>query len=219
MNWNPIWEQIFKTKEWGKYPPEELIRFIAKNFYLVEKRSKIKILDIGCGTGACMWYLARENFSSYGIDASPTAIKIAKKRFKEDGLKGNFVIGTVDLLPWPNNTFDAVIDIGCLTCNSEKETKKIIKEIHRVLKPGGKHFSLTPGNGSWGQKTGVKIDKTTVTDIKIGPFAGVGTVRFVSKDNLKKLYSDFKNIEIEYTMHTLHNDQKKVWHLQLSCMK
>ncbi|EDP6584064.1 class I SAM-dependent methyltransferase, partial [Campylobacter jejuni] len=28
-----IWENIFSQKEWGKYPSENLIRFIAKNFY------------------------------------------------------------------------------------------------------------------------------------------------------------------------------------------
>ncbi|EAI6148112.1 SAM-dependent methyltransferase, partial [Campylobacter jejuni] len=35
-----IWEQIFSKKEWGKYPSENVIRFIARNFYNVQDRSK-----------------------------------------------------------------------------------------------------------------------------------------------------------------------------------
>ncbi|WP_240682424.1 hypothetical protein [Campylobacter jejuni] len=50
-----IWEQIFSKKEWGKYPSENVIRFIARNFYNVQDRSKINILELGFGTGANLW--------------------------------------------------------------------------------------------------------------------------------------------------------------------
>jgi len=51
MSWDTTWERVFQKQEWGKYPCEELIRFIAKNFYNVADRSKIKILEIGFGSG------------------------------------------------------------------------------------------------------------------------------------------------------------------------
>ncbi|EAI4546039.1 SAM-dependent methyltransferase, partial [Campylobacter jejuni] len=38
MNNSTLWENIFSQKEWGKYPSENLIRFIAKNFYNVKDR-------------------------------------------------------------------------------------------------------------------------------------------------------------------------------------
>ncbi|ECL6467391.1 SAM-dependent methyltransferase, partial [Campylobacter jejuni] len=55
-----IWEQIFSKKEWGKYPSENVIRFIARNFYNVQDRSKINILELGFGTGANLWFCAKE---------------------------------------------------------------------------------------------------------------------------------------------------------------
>lgn len=32
-SWDPIWEKVFKDNEWGKYPGENLIQFVARNFY------------------------------------------------------------------------------------------------------------------------------------------------------------------------------------------
>lgn len=39
------WEKIHSTQEWGRYPSETVIRFIARNYYKTE-REKIKILDV-----------------------------------------------------------------------------------------------------------------------------------------------------------------------------
>jgi len=47
MVWDKTWDNVFLKKEWGKYPPEELIRFIARNFYEVKNRKKVRILDMG----------------------------------------------------------------------------------------------------------------------------------------------------------------------------
>ena len=42
-----LWEGIFSSREWGKYPSETLIRFIARNFYNVSDRKAINILELG----------------------------------------------------------------------------------------------------------------------------------------------------------------------------
>jgi hypothetical protein len=60
MVWDPVWENIFSSIPWGKYPPEELIRFVARNFYAALQRNRIKLLEMGCGPGANLWYMARE---------------------------------------------------------------------------------------------------------------------------------------------------------------
>lgn len=72
-----IWEQIHSQRAWGRYPNEELVKFIGKNFFRIpkEERQNIKILELGCGQGANLWFLAKEGFDVYGIDISPSAIK------------------------------------------------------------------------------------------------------------------------------------------------
>lgn len=78
------WEKIHREQEWGKYPSENVIRFIARNYYNTE-REKIKILDFGCGGGAHTWFLARERFDVYAFDGSPTAVEKAKEYLNIEG--------------------------------------------------------------------------------------------------------------------------------------
>ena len=83
MVWDNSWESLFKKRDWGEYPNEELIKFIAKHYYKVSNRYKIKILELGCGPGANIWYLAREKFNVHGIDGSKTAINKCIKRLNK----------------------------------------------------------------------------------------------------------------------------------------
>uniref|UniRef100_UPI00112FAD0C class I SAM-dependent methyltransferase n=2 Tax=Campylobacter jejuni TaxID=197 RepID=UPI00112FAD0C len=86
MNNSTLWENIFSQKEWGKYPSENLIRFIAKNFYNVKDRNKINILELGLGTGANLWFCAKEGFSVSGIEWSKTGVERFKQRLENENL-------------------------------------------------------------------------------------------------------------------------------------
>ena len=61
MSWNSNWEEVFKNKEWGRYPAEELVRFIARNYFKYKNRDIIKVLDLGCGIGSNLWFLAKRD--------------------------------------------------------------------------------------------------------------------------------------------------------------
>lgn len=80
------WEKIHSTQEWGRYPSETVIRFIARNYYKTE-REKIKILDFGCGAGAHTWYLAREGFDVYAFDGSKVQWMRQKNIWKQMGIR------------------------------------------------------------------------------------------------------------------------------------
>lgn len=72
---DPKWEEIHRNREWGKYPTEYVIRFVARNYYNFPIRQRVKILDYGCGGGSHTWYLAREGFDTYAFDGSQSAIQ------------------------------------------------------------------------------------------------------------------------------------------------
>jgi len=71
-SWDQVWESVFKQQEWGKYPGESLIKFVARNFYKND-RKRVSLLEIGCGPGANIWFMAREGFNVTGIDGSQIA--------------------------------------------------------------------------------------------------------------------------------------------------
>jgi len=147
-SWDSTWENIYRSREWGRYPPEELVRFVARNFYSAVERSKVKFLDLGCGTGSAAWFIAREGFAVYGIDGSETAIKIAKERFAKEGLHGDFRAGDIVNLDYPDNFFDCIVDISAIQHNKPENIKIILQECLRVLKPNGNMFSMMLGSKS-----------------------------------------------------------------------
>lgn len=221
MSWDPVWESVFKERtSWGEYPPEELVRFIATNYYQAPNRSDVKILEIGCGPGAGpAWYIAREGFSYFGVDGSETAIRKATQRFSGEHLSGEFFREDFTRLPWNAGTFDCVIDIASLQCNSDDDTQIILGEVHRVLKDRGRHFSLTARNGSWGDGTGTRIGATSYANISEGPYQGMGTIRFATQESLLSMYSRFRNMALEYSVRSVDFRQHEISNWIVTCQK
>jgi SAM-dependent methyltransferase len=196
------WEHVYQNQEWGKYPPEELIRFVAKNFYRAQNKAGVKILDLGCGTGACTWYLSRESFSAFGVDGSISAIRKAKQRFAAEGLKGEFMIGDIANIPYPNASFDGVIDVCSIQHNKFSCAEKVVSDVYRVLKYGGVFFSMLACDGTWTE-----------------PFEGKGYVRFYKLKDVKELFRNFEIISLERSERTHLNRTKKIRHWVVSMEK
>lgn len=194
QNVRDTWEKVFSTQEWGQYPAEPLIRFIAQHFYN-KKRDEIKILEIGCGPGPNIWYLAREGFNAYGIDISETAIDRAKLRLKKENLQANLYVGDVDQLPFPDNQFDGVIDNECLMCNTRRDTELILKEIKRVTKDNGLFFSRTFTDEMYTGKTKENTGYLEYDNISDGLFANKGFLRLTSKQDVDDLYGKYFKVQ------------------------
>ena len=100
MSWNPVWEDIHASREWGRYPPEELIRFVARNYYDHYPRNEIRFLDVGCGIGSATWYLCREGFTVSALDGAPTAVDKLRERLHSEGLTADVRVGDAAALPY-----------------------------------------------------------------------------------------------------------------------
>lgn len=102
------------------------------NKFLVNKHG-LKILDIGCGTGAALVYLDKFG-NGYGVDLSADALKFAKKVVSK---KWTLKQGNVTSLKFPDSTFDLVVCLDLLYHQWVKDKDKALGEISRVLKRGG----------------------------------------------------------------------------------
>jgi len=209
QSWDPIWEDIFVSQDWGKYPPEELIRFIARNYYKAPDRKKVSILEIGCGAGACVWFAAREGFSAVGIDGSKTAIEKAEKLLKDNDLEAEFIVGDVMHLDQLVNgrQFDAIYDVGCLQCNTLSNMQLIIDKIFDRLAAGGRFFSIAVSSESPGANKGTEIEKGTFVDIQEGPLKGRGLNHFTTLEEMQTLLSKFTSVEIDFCKRSFSNRQ------------
>lgn len=192
MNKN-IWEVNYRKGRYNKYPYELIISTIAKYYYKYENRNEIKILDLGCGGGNNTFFLAEQGFCTYGIDGSPTAIKITKKRLKEKKLSAFLIVGNFEKLPFSNCFFDCVIDRQSISFgNLFNEIEIIIKEIYRVLKYNGRYIGLLMNEENPNRKYGEKIEKSTYNNFKKGNLANSGLTHFFNKNEINLLFSKFK---------------------------
>tara|TARA_B100000700_G_C14630839_1_gene662724 strand:+ start:44 stop:709 length:666 start_codon:yes stop_codon:yes gene_type:complete len=206
--WNKGWDKVFSEVDWGKYPGEELIRFIARNFYNEANRNQIKILEVGCGEGANIWFLSREGFDVYGLDGSKIALKKAKKFLDSQSLNANLHHGDAMNLPYDDHTFDAVLDVECIYANSLKDSSIILEEIHRVLKLNGLIFSKTFSSEMSGQETATSLEDEPNTFIKMpdGPLRDdYGIIRLTAEDEIKDIYHLFNDLQYDFISRTDRN--------------
>ena len=182
------WEIVHSTREWGRYPSEEVVRFVARNYFKRE-RENTKILDLGCGTGANAWFMAREGFNVTAVDGSLNAINKAKIMTNEESLTIDFFQADLGLLPFEDNVFDSIIDSAAISANTVEGIKLILKECFRTLKPSGLLFSTGLFKHTMtGFGKGEKIDNYTFRNITDGPLANIGNIHFFTEKEILSLF-------------------------------
>ncbi len=194
------WEEIYtEGRELNRYPYDSVVTFVFRNYPPNIEKKYIKILEVGCGAGNNLWFAAKEGFDVTGIDFSKSAIDYVKKRFKDEGLNGNFIVHDFRSLPFQDEEFDLIIDRAALTYINFTECKKAINEISRVLKNHGK-FYFNPFSDSHSSCASGRYKSDGITtDIKVGICNG-GDVCFYGKRDIYDLFKD--NWKLESIQHS-----------------
>lgn len=213
MAWDPVWEEVFSRQAWGQYPGEELIRFVARNYYGAPDRAKVRALELGCGPGANLWFLARQGFAFTGIDGSATAVAQAAERLDAEcpgwRERGAVRVSDMQVLPYGDASFDMVIDHEAVYCNAFDTSVTIYQEAARVLKPGGMMFVRTFASGSWGDGSGEALGHHAWLCSE-GPLAGKGYSRFTAFDEIASLLEGFDILAVEELASTREQRQHMV---------
>ena len=93
-----------------------------------------RVLDLGCGLGVELGILAGLGFEATGIDQSEIAIERARASHRA----ARFLVGDVRELPFELETFDVLLDRGCLHYLTAPDRTRYEREAWRVLRPGGR---------------------------------------------------------------------------------
>ncbi len=102
----------------------------------IEKTRGKRVLEIGCGCGSEAERFARAGASYTAVDLTNAAVSITQRRFQLGGLQGRFAQGDAENLPFDDGSFDLVYSHGVL--HHTPDTPRAIREVHRVLAPGGR---------------------------------------------------------------------------------
>ncbi|WP_067497400.1 class I SAM-dependent methyltransferase [Actinoplanes sp. TFC3] len=135
-----------------------------------------RVLDLGCGHGKNTRILRRWGHEVAGIDVSPLAVE--RCRVYVPGTR--FEVASADDLPFDSDSFDAVVDVGCLHYLDDDTRRRSVDEICRVLRPGGVLHSrmFKPRPATWLAAQPFTTEKFGLTDEQVaGLFAGRFAVR------------------------------------------
>ncbi len=95
-----------------------------------------KILEVSFGSGYLMTQYATNDFDIYGIDYNKKMLEITSKKMSSKKINTKLSIANVEKLPFPDNTFDTVINTMAFTGYPNGD--KAMGELKRVLKKDGK---------------------------------------------------------------------------------
>lgn len=104
------------------------------------------VLEAGCGIGTDGLQFARAGARYTGLDFSPAAVELARGRFEDEAQAGEFVVGSVTDLPFPDRSFDLVYSHGVI--HHVPDMQRSVDELRRVLRPGGTAIVMVYHRGS-----------------------------------------------------------------------
>jgi len=98
-----------------------------------------RVLDLGCGTATLTILLkkAQPEAEIVGLDGDPKVLQIAKAKVTKAGVDISLDYGMAFELPYPDNSFDRVVSSMVLHHLTREDKARTLKEVFRVLKPGG----------------------------------------------------------------------------------
>lgn len=202
---DPVWERKYSSGHVQRYPWDSVVSFVFRNAPRDRPRSEVSILEVGCGTGSNLWFMAREGFRTSGIDASPSAIATAQERMREESMQTDLRVGSFTALPFPDQSFDLAVDRASLTCVGRSVARKAVAELHRTLKPGGIIF-FNPYSAAHGSRlAGVLHEDGLVRNITAGTLQGVGHICFYTRQDVLDLFAD--GFAVESCLHMLLGDE------------
>ena len=178
------WDNIYIRYK-DKKPQYDL--WLDKHEQILHKTKNQTIIDLGCGTGADTLYLKERGYSVLSVDSSDEALAIVKNKIPNSKTKN---LNIEEILPFENESTQLIISDLSLHYFNDETTKKIIKELKRVLKP--KAYLIFRVNSindlNYGSGQGEEIEK----HFYLGK---TGYKRFFDEDDIRSYFSEW---DIEY---------------------
>ena len=134
---------------YGRFVVPRLINLAMKQSMLSERRAALvprakgTVLEVGIGSGLNLPYYSHEVERLYGVDPSPQLLAMARSNARKAQLAVELVCESAERLPFADASFDCAIMTWTLC--SIPHAGRALREVHRVLKPGGELFFAEHG--------------------------------------------------------------------------
>jgi ubiquinone/menaquinone biosynthesis C-methylase UbiE len=146
----PIFEPA-PASWWDRHAVPKLIGFCCAQPQIMKARSRIvpqaegDVLELGCGGGINMQFYDPARIRSFsGLDPSPALLDASKAAAQARGMTADIRGGVGEAMPFDDASFDTIL--VTFTLCSVNEQQRVLGEMRRVLRPGGKALFLEHGS-------------------------------------------------------------------------
>jgi ubiquinone/menaquinone biosynthesis C-methylase UbiE len=208
FNWEQSFDEQVIRQAYNTAPVEAIIRnasYYLRDRFSNEQLTKLNFLEMGCGTGPNLKWLAQKGINISGVDTSPIALALCRKNLEQSGLSekiDKLVESSVVDIPFEDESIDGIFE-SCVFQHLKKEERhKAFSEVKRVLKPGGLFvgYLLDQGHSIFKEKHSQQQEDDPGTLLleegksKIY-LTNLGVCHFFTKEEIKESLSGFSKID------------------------
>ncbi len=220
QTWEDAFGEAINQQAFNTAPVEALVRTISyylRSRYSAEELKKLHFLEMGCGAGPNLLWLAQKGITVSGVDIAPTVLALGRRVLENAGFRdriGSLVESSVTKVPFEDESFDGVIEACVFQHLDKTDRKKTFDEVKRILKPGGVFvgYMLDVGHTVYQnkQREELKDDPGTLF-LSAGTsklyLTNIGVSHFYKKEELVRLLDGFSTVDPCLTTYYLPRDE------------
>jgi len=193
--------------------------YYLRDRYPSAEKEKLHFLEMGCGAGPNLVWLAQKGIQVSGVDIAPTALKLARGNLEKSGYGskiGKLIEASVCEVPLPDASYDGILEACVFQHLNQENRKKAFQEVGRLLKPGGVFVGYMLGEGHTvfqkNQKAELKDDPGTIvlSDGRSKMYlTNIGISHFFKQQEFAELFTDFSIVDPCLTTYYLPEEEAK----------
>ncbi len=221
-----LWEESYRDRAvqqaYNTAPVEALVRVVS--YYLRDRFDPgelegLHFLEMGCGTGPNLVWLAQKGIHVSGVDISGASLQLARQNLEHADLShlvGRLVEAPVDKVPFEGECFDGIVEACVFQHLDRDQRRSTFLEVGRMLKPGGLFvgYMLDAGHTVFQAKTAEQLqdDPGSLVLQSEGPrirLENIGLCHFFRKDEFHDLFAGFSVVDPCLTTYCLPQEEAR----------